>query len=97
MNVLMQFNAVDIEQSSVEFKEDHHLMLIRGEQQKYTTRIMRLMEPRRLVLKRTLVAGHHLWHGTLHDIYRVFFSEELHKAVQAAGLSELDYLHAKEA
>ena len=96
MNVLQQFNAVDVERSSVEFQEDHYFHMIDGKQEKFTTRIMRLVEPRILVLKSALVAGHHLWHGTSKDIYRVFFSAQLHDAVLAAGLSPLQYFSAEE-
>src|SRR5262245_50549753 len=96
MNILQQFNAVDVERSSVEFVEEHYPNMINGKQEKITIRIMRLVEPRILVLKRSLVAGHHLWHGTLEDIYRVFFSDELHDAVHAAGLSPLRYERAQE-
>jgi hypothetical protein len=96
MNILQQFNAVDVERSSVEFQEDHYFPTIRGKREKLTTITMRLVEPRILVLKRALVAGHHLWHGTSKDMYRVLFSAELHDTVLAAGLSPLQYCHAEE-
>jgi hypothetical protein len=57
---------------------------------------MGLVEPYTLVLKRALVVGHHLWHGTTEDIYHVFFSEELHDAVHSASLSPLEYFRAEE-
>jgi hypothetical protein len=96
MNILQQFDAVDVERSTVEFKEDHYFHLVNGKKRKFTTRIMRLVEPRILTLKRPLVAGHHLWHGTLDDMYRVFFSQELYEAVHEARLSPLKYFSARE-
>lgn len=91
MNILQQFNAVDVERSSVAFHESRHVAVT-----EFTVRTMGLVEPYILVLKRALVAGHHLWHGTTEDIYHVFFSEEVHDAVRAAGLSPLEYFRAKE-
>ena len=96
MNILQQLNAVDAERSSVEFQETHHVLVVNGKEKKFTVRTMGLLRPHTLVLKRVLVAGHHLWHGTNQDIYQVFFSEELYEAVHAANLSQLLYLHAKE-
>jgi hypothetical protein len=96
MNILEEFNAIDVARSSVEFKEDLYFHVINGKQEKLTTRIMRLVEPRILVLKQSLIAGHHLWHGTAEDIYRVFFSQELYDAVHAFGLSPLQYFRVEE-
>jgi len=96
MNILHQFNAVDVERSSVELREKHDSPVFAGKEEKLVVRTMRLLPPQRLVLKRALVAGHHLWHGTTEDIYLVFFSDELHDAVLAAGLSPLRYTRAEE-
>jgi uncharacterized protein DUF1629 len=96
MNILREFNAIDVERSSVAFKEDHYVHMINGKQETLTTRTMSLVEPHILVLKRSLVAGHHLWHGSADDIYRAFFSKELRDAVQVAGLSPLQYFRAEE-
>jgi len=96
MNILQQFNAVDAEQSSVKINEHHHSSVTNGKKLEFTYQTMQLVEPRRLVLKRALVARHHLWHGTTRDIYHVFFSDALHHAVHAANLSPLKYFHAEE-
>jgi len=96
MNILQQFNAVDAEQSSVKINEYHHSSTTDGKKLEFSYQTMQLVEPRRLVLKRTLVAGYHLWHGTTQDIYHVFFSDTLHDAVRAASLSPLSYFHAEE-
>jgi hypothetical protein len=96
MNILEQFNAVDTEQSSVKINEHHHSSVIDGRKLEFSYHTMQLVEPRRLALKRTLVTGHHLWHGTTQDIYHVFFSDTLHDAVRASGLSPLRYNRVEE-
>jgi hypothetical protein len=96
MNILQQFNAVDVERSSVKFNEHHHSSATDGKKLEFSYKTMQLIEPRRLVLKRALVVGHHLWHGTTQDIYHVFFSNALHDAVRAVGLSSLRYNRAEE-
>lgn len=97
MNVLQCFNAIDVERSSVELNEHKHDIDIDGRRQTFTSRTMRLVEPYVLTLKRVLVVGHHLWHGTNKDIFLVFFSDALHDAVTKAGLSPLHYHRAEEA
>jgi len=96
MNILQQFDAVDVERSSVKINEHHHSSVTDGKTMEFSYRTMQLIAPRRLVLKRALVTGHHLWHGTTQDIYHVFFSEALYESLQAAGLSPLRYFHAEE-
>jgi hypothetical protein len=96
MNILQQFNAVDVEKSNVKIRETHHDIVAEGKRVTFTARTMGLVKPHRLVLKRALIAGHHLWHGTTEDIYLVFFSDQLHDAVREAGLSPLQYFHAEE-
>jgi hypothetical protein len=93
MNILQKFNAVWVERSSVSFREHH----VAEAELNFTVRTMMLVPPEILVLKKALVEGHHLWHGTTGDMYQVFFSELLHDAVLAAGLSPLDYFRAEEA
>jgi hypothetical protein len=96
MNILEQFDAVDTEQSSVKINERRHSSVTNGKKLEFAYQTMQLLEPRRLILKRSLVSGHHLWHGTTQDIYHVFFSDNLHDAVRAAGLSPLRYRRAEE-
>ena len=96
MNILQQFNAVDAEQSTVKINEHHHSSVTNGKKLEFAYQTMRLVGPRKLTLKRALVAGHHLWHGTTEDIYHVFFSDALHHAVHAANLSPLNYFYAEE-
>jgi hypothetical protein len=97
MNILQQFNAVDVENSTVEIHErQRSTRAADGTERKHTIRTMGFLQPYTLVLKSALIAGHHLWHGTSQDIYQVFFSQELYQAVQAAKLSPLEYLQAEE-
>jgi hypothetical protein len=96
MNILQQINAVDVERSSVSFREMHHSPMIEGKKLEFTSRTMQFLKPYTLVLKRPLITGHHLWHGTNNDIFHVFFSRELYDAVHAANLSPLEYLQAEE-
>jgi hypothetical protein len=96
MNILQQFNAVNVERSSVEFRTTHHALVVNGKREEFTVTTMGLVKPCILTLNRKIIAGHHLWHGTAEDIYLAFFSQELHDAVHAAGLSSLKYFHAEE-
>jgi hypothetical protein len=91
MNILHQLNTVYVERSSVAFHERTV-----AELNNVVVRTMLLVPPQILTLKKDLAARHHLWHGTTEDIYQVFFSEALHDAVLAAGLSPLEYFHAEE-
>jgi hypothetical protein len=96
MNILQQINAIDVERSSVDFLETNHSFVVDGSEKRFTLRTMRLLEPHTLVLKRSLIAGHHLWRGTTEDIYHVFLSDALHHAVKAANLSPLEHIQAEE-
>jgi hypothetical protein len=97
MNILQQINAVDTERSSVKINEHQaRIPASDGTKRNFTFRTMAFLQPYTLVLTRALIAGHHLWHGTNKDLYRVFFSQELYEAVRADNLSPLEYLHADE-
>lgn len=97
MNILQQFDAVDVERSSVEINEKIYLLTdVNGAQREASVRTMSLKAPYMLVLKRSLTIGRHLWHGSNGSIYHIFFSQELHDAVRAAKLSPLNYSPAQE-
>jgi hypothetical protein len=96
MNILRQFNAVDVKRSSVQMREVRRTLKLPTGNKAITIRLMDLVKPEILVLKRDVIAGGHLWHGTTADIYQVFFSNDLHDAVLAAGLSPLTYEVAQE-
>jgi hypothetical protein len=96
MNILQQFNEVDVDRSSVVLRESHHALVVNGKREEFTVRTMGLIKPRLFSLKRDIIMGHHLWHGTDEDIYHVFFSQALHDAVRASELSPLQYFLAED-
>ena len=84
MNVLLRLEAVDIANSTVEWKSTAD-----GEV-RYLEFRPSAPKDRRLVLLERVVAGHSLWRGPRHQFPRIHFcSERLKEAMRAAGLSEL--------
>lgn len=50
-----------------------------------------------IVLRREVVAGHHVWRGRFHMLGRTFFSDALVNAVQARKLRGLEFTRLEEA
>ncbi len=92
MNVLARLEAIDIERSEVQWQttrypdETELTVLVRGPRMNS-----------KLVLKRDIVKGHHLWRGGRNGLIGSYFmSEELHDSMSQVGLSPLGLTRCEE-
>jgi Immunity protein family (Imm11) len=85
VNVLTQLDAIDIERSDVQWKTMRF-----ADQTEMTTLVRKPLMNLKLVVRRDVIRGHHLWQGGTNGLLGAYFiSNELHDLMKTAGLSAL--------